>query len=264
MPNALVIRAAGINCDIEVMRGLAEAGAQTRLEHLDQLIRDPAPLRVADIIVFPGGFSFGDDVASGRIFAMHVRERLWSPMRDAIERGACVAGICNGFQVIVQIGLLPGPIAGQAWGDAPPAPTLSLARNSGARYIDTWVGLDANPASRCVWTRGWSDLPEEVRMLPCGHGEGRLTAAAETLDALESRGQVALRYARDVNGSSRAIAGVCDATGRIFGLMPHPDRFLAWNRHPFWTRLDPARRSGIAPGQMIFANAVEAAARMPV
>ncbi|MCC6284404.1 MAG: phosphoribosylformylglycinamidine synthase subunit PurQ [Phycisphaerales bacterium] len=264
MPSALVIRAAGINCDVEVMRGLTEAGASARLAHLDALIRDPAPIERADIIVFPGGFSFGDDVASGRIFAMHVRERLWGPLRGAIERGACIAGICNGFQVIVQIGLLPGPGPGQAWGPEAPAPTLSLARNSGARYIDTWVGLDAAPGSPCVWTRGWGDLADDVRMLPCGHGEGRLTAEASTLDALEARGHVVLRYRQDVNGSARGIAGVCDASGRIFGLMPHPDRFLAWNRHPYWTRLDAQVRRGRAPGQMIFANAVEAATRMPV
>lgn len=265
MPNALVIRAAGTNCDVEVMRGLEMAGATCDLVHLERLAENPTPLEKADIIILPGGFSYGDDIASGRIFAMHLREHLWAPLREALTRGACVAGICNGFQAMVQVGLLPGPGAGEPWPETAPAQKLALTVNEKARYADVWTRIVVERSSPCVWTRGFEEYADDVMMLPCGHGEGRLTAADEAvLDDLEARNLVALRYGENFNGSARSIAGVCDASGRVFGLMPHPDRYLDWNRHPFWTRLESGVKKGMPPGARLFANAVEATARMAV
>ncbi len=269
MPLALVIRAPGTNCDREVCRGLELAGATTRLIHVEALIRDPGALGSADIIAFPGGFSYGDDVASGRIFALKLREKLYPALRDAAQRGCPMIGVCNGFQVLVQVGLLPGPMAaGPAaveWPATPPAQTLALCQNQGARYLCRWVDLAYEPESVCLWTRGLAGLAADAdsrrafHMLPVGHGEGRLAAASPAvISALESCGQVAVRYRDNFNGSEGAVAGVCDASGRIFGLMPHPDRFLDWTRHPAWTRLPEAVRSGPTPGMMMFRNAVEA------
>lgn len=265
MPNALVIRAPGTNCDQEVCHGFELAGASTTLVHIDSLLRDFSPLARADLIAFPGGFSYGDDVASGRIFAMKLRERLYSSLRDAAHRGVPMIGICNGFQVLVQVGLLPGP-SGATWPERPPAQTLALSDNKDARYMCRWVEVAYEANSACIWTKGLSDLgvDDESRAanhtLPVGHGEGRLSALSPAIiEQLERQGQVAVRYADNFNGSEGAIAGVCDPTGRIFGLMPHPDRFLAWTRHPFWTRLSPRERSGDTPGLKMFKNAVEVA-----
>ncbi|MBX3363404.1 MAG: phosphoribosylformylglycinamidine synthase subunit PurQ [Phycisphaeraceae bacterium] len=266
MVKALVIRAAGTNCDHEVMRGFELAGAKAERVHLNRLIEEPQRIDDFDIIMLPGGFAHGDDIASGRIFAMHLRERLYEPLYRAVARGACIGGICNGFQVLVQVGLVPGPLEGERLSsEAPPPQRLSLTVNQHARYMDCWTPMMIESASRCVWTRGLEEYPAETMRFPSGHGEGRLAADSEaTLDALERHGQVALRYGENFNGSARAIAGVCDLSGRIFGMMPHPDRFLDWNRHPFWTRLPRSVRRGPTPGLRLFLNGVEAASRATV
>jgi phosphoribosylformylglycinamidine synthase len=277
MPTALVIRAAGTNCDAEVCHGFQLAGATPELIHLDALIREPRRLDSADIVAFPGGFSYGDDVASGRIFAMKLRERLWPALAHAAARQCPMIGICNGFQVLVQVGLLPGPEAPALWQtDAPPAQSLALTYNAGDRYVCRWVPVAYDAKSPCIWTRRLAEFEREanaaaaheidagrgeafVQQLPVGHGEGRLVGNTPgVLDALEANGQVPIRYLDNYNGSERAIAGVCDLTGRIFGLMPHPDRFLHWNRYQSWTRLAPSIRSGDTPALRMFRNAVEA------
>jgi phosphoribosylformylglycinamidine synthase len=263
MPNALVIRAAGTNCDTELVRAFTLAGATVRTEHLDRLTAEPDALDEFDLIAFPGGFSYGDDIASGRIFAMRARERLYPALRRAIERGCPILGVCNGFQVLVQVGLLPGA-AGEWPQDRPPEQTVALTENSGARFVDRWVGVKPEPGSVCVWTRGLDGDADAMR-LPVAHGEGRLvTGSPAVLAELEASGRVALRYADNYNGSQNAIAGICDGSGLIFGLMPHPERYLDWSRHPYWTRLPEDVRRGTTPGLRIFQNAVEAAARMPV
>lgn len=263
MAKALVIRAAGTNCDAELCRAFTLAGAQARLLHLNALLADPARLDDFDVIGFPGGFSYGDDVASGRIFAMKVRERLYPSLRAAVQRGCPIIGVCNGFQVLVQVGLLPGPSGGDWPADHPPAQVCALTDNRDARFHDRWVGVSYEPESVCVWTRGLADLraTPDALMLPVAHGEGRFVAASPAvLGALEAGGQVALRYTDNFNGSEGGIAGVCDASGRVFGLMPHPERFLDWSRHPYWTRLPRDLTAGQAPGLQIFRNAIEAAA----
>jgi phosphoribosylformylglycinamidine synthase subunit PurQ / glutaminase len=264
MPKALVIRTAGTNCDAEMLRAFQMAGAEAELVHLDRLIADPARLEGYDLYGFPGGFSYGDDIASGRVFAMKIRERLYPALREAAIRGCPMIGACNGFQVLVQVGLLPGPAQGERWPEnAPPTQTVALTDNQDARFHDRWVGIRFEP-SVCIWTKGLAEGPDPevnrlINQLPVAHGEGRLvTAAASILPTLERAGQIAARYTDNYNGSEGAIAGICDASGRIFGLMPHPERYLDWTRHPFWTRLDPKLRTGATPGLQMFQNAVEA------
>lgn len=263
MPRAMVIRAAGTNCEQEMLRGFAMGGAIPELWHVDALIADPQRLEAFDLVGLPGGFSFGDDIASGRIFAMKLRERLYPALRGAIERGTPMIGACNGFQVLVQVGLLPGPERGGAWPQEPPAQRVALTDNQDARFQDRWVGVAYDPASVCVWTRGLDEAfgarQGDASMLPVAHGEGRLVAQDDgVLDELERQGQVAVRYRDNFNGSSRAIAGICDPTGLVFGLMPHPERFLTWQHHPYWTRLTGDVREGVTPGLMMFRNAVSA------
>ncbi len=248
MPTALVIRTAGTNCDQELLRAFELAGAETKLAHLEALVKDPSPIEKADLIGFPGGFSYGDDVASGRIFAMHTKLGLMESLRGAIDRGASVIGICNGFQVLVQTGLLPG-IEGRR---------VALTGNAGGSFISDWFGVDFDKGSRCVWTRGLEDEARDTCVLPIAHGEGCFVADEITSKKLADNGQVALRYTDDVNGSVDRIAGICDPTGRVFGLMPHPERFLDWNRHPAWTRLGAEALAREPIGLRMFRNAVEA------
>jgi phosphoribosylformylglycinamidine synthase len=265
MSKALIIRTAGTNCDAEMCRAFEMAGARSELIHLDRLIEEPQRLEDFDLFGFPGGFSYGDDIASGRVFAMKIRERLYPALRQAVLRGCPMIGACNGFQVLVQVGLLPGPSAGETWPEgAAPAQRVALTDNQDARFHDRWVGVEFEPSSVCIWTRGLGEQMDEataraIRQLPVAHGEGRLVASDKSvLKAMEQAGQVVLRYTDNYNGSEDAIAGICDASGRILGLMPHPERYLDWTRHPYWTRLDASVRKGVTPGLRMFINAVEA------
>ncbi len=276
-PRALIIRTAGTNCDAEMVRAFEMAGAAASLVHVDRLIADPAQVDAFDLIGFPGGFSYGDDIASGRILAMKLRERLYPALRDAARRGCPMIGACNGFQVLVQVGLLPGPNRGPgaspgsgdtAWPeDSAPTQTTSLSFNSGGRFIDNWVRVKTVAESPCIWTQGLNEAfashADETMRLPIAHGEGRfVTANAAVLKDLRDNGQIALTYVDNPNGSEADIAGICDASGRIFGLMPHPERYLDWTLHPFWTRLGASVRQGPTPGLMMFQNAVRAVQRL--
>lgn len=269
-PRALVIRTAGTNCDAEMVRAFEMAGAEVSLVHVDRLIGDPSQIESFDLMGFPGGFSYGDDIASGRILAMKLRERLYPALRDAARRGCPMIGACNGFQVLVQVGLLPGPRAREDWPeDAAPAQTTALSFNAGGRFIDTWVRVKPMPGSPCIWTEGlaerFSANADATMRLPIAHGEGRfVTSDKAVLKDLMLGGQIALTYVDNPNGSEADIAGICDPSGRIFGLMPHPERYLDWTRHPFWTRLPEHVSSGPTPGLMMFQNAVRAVERVRV
>ncbi|MGP1272855.1 MAG: phosphoribosylformylglycinamidine synthase subunit PurQ [Phycisphaerales bacterium] len=250
-PEALIVRTAGTNCDTELARAFELAGAAPRLIHLDTLCRDPAPLDRARLIGFPGGFSYGDDVASGRIFAMRVRHALADPIRRAVAGGACVIGVCNGFQVLVQAGLLPGIEPGFR--------RAALLVNSQGRFVDDWVPIRAEEHSPCVWTRRLaSEDHPAFSVLPVANGEGRFFAEPDAVQEMQQRGLIALRYAEPFNGSVGDIAGICDPTGRIFGLMPHPERYLEWSRHPRWPTLPGSHRDRRPIGLRMFENAVEA------
>jgi phosphoribosylformylglycinamidine synthase len=258
MPTALIILAAGINCDEELAEAFSLAGARVEAIHLNRLLARPDLVDDHDLIGLPGGFSFGDAVAAGRIAAQLMRRALYPALRRAIERGVPMIAPCNGFQIAVQIGLLPGPPRGAAWPEEPPVPTVGLAANRTARFVDRWVRVEY-PESRCIWTRNL-DFDRERALLPVAHGEGRfLVDHPETFRQLEREGQIVVRYAGDddPNGSLGGVAGICDESGLVFGLMPHPERYTRWTHHPFWTRLPDAARRGDPPGLAIFRNAVE-------
>jgi phosphoribosylformylglycinamidine synthase subunit PurQ / glutaminase len=252
-PRAIVIRAPGTNCDEETAHAWQRAGAAVETWHVNRLIEDPAALDRFQILTIPGGFSYGDDLGAGRILATRIGIILGDALRRFRDRGGLVLGICNGFQVLVRSGLLPGG----------PAPCLTtLAHNDSGRFEARWVRLGARPGlSPFVSFNDPIDLP-------VAHGEGKfLTAEPAALDRLEQNGQVVLWYAdkggrptleypANPNGSARGIAGASDPTGRIFGLMPHPERFVDSWQHPQWTR-----RRGQQPaegdGMRIFRSAVE-------
>lgn len=249
-PRALVLRAPGTNCDNETCHAFERAGAIPRRVHVNALAERPAIADDHQILCIPGGFSYGDDIASGRIFALELRTRLGDLLARFRDRGGVVLGICNGFQVLMQTGMLVP--------DGQGAARASLTHNTTGRFTDRWIHLRAVPG-RCPLLQGL-DQPFE---LPVAHGEGRFVArSAADLAELDADGRLVLRYAVDAggassnpNGSQHDVAGVCDATGRVLGLMPHPERFLDATQHPAWNgRLDgDAAGAGLA----LFANAVK-------
>ena len=246
-PKALILRAAGINRDVDLVRAFELAGAETQLVHLHTLIEQPALIEACDILAFPGGFSYGDDIAAGRILANRIRHQLIGAVRAHVAAGKPVIGICNGFQVLVKTGLLPGF---ESDGESPQR--ITLTDNALPRFVNKWVELKVEANTRCVWTRGIETID-----CPIAHGEGRLVAPADVLDQLEAGGQVALRYASNPNGSDRDIAGICDPTGLVFGLMPHPEDNIHPTHHTNWTRgADVTSTSGLR----LFENAVRYAA----
>ena len=216
-PRVLILRTAGTNCDRELAAGFRLAGGEPEVVHLNRVLAEPSMLDQADILALPGGFSYGDDIAAGRIFATRLTHDLRAPLERLVTRGVPILGICNGFQVLVKAGLLPDP---SAW-----TQQVSLVDTRRGRFDTRWVDLEAPADSRCIWTRG---LPPRF-LMPAANAEGRFVAPPEVLAALEANGQVALRYAvgtagAEGNGSDGNIAGICDASGRVFGLMPHPER----------------------------------------
>jgi phosphoribosylformylglycinamidine synthase I len=252
-PRALVLRGPGTNCDHETAHAFERAGGLSRRVHVQALAEKPTVLDDFQIFCIPGGFSYGDDIASGRILALELGQRLGEALRQFHDRGGLILGICNGFQVLLQTGLL---LAGPDDGSSRQA---TLAHNTSGRFVDCWVHLQAK-AGRCVFLQGLSRFE-----LPVAHAEGRFVTSTESaLEVFDRAGQLVLRYADDdagrptnPNGSARDVAGVCDPTGRILGLMPHPERFIEATQHPAWMgRLDPAAE---AAGLAVFRNAVRAA-----
>jgi len=249
-PRALVLRAPGTNCDHETAHAFERAGAIARRVHVRALAEKPALVHDFQILCIPGGFSYGDDIASGRIFALELALRLGDALRAFRDRGGLVLGICNGFQVLLQTGLLMA--------DAEGRPRAALAHNRSGRFIDHWVRLEVHGAT-CPFLHGLVNPFE----LPVAHGEGRfVTTSPADLAAFDTRGQLVLRYAADPtgrstnpNGAAADVAGACDPTGRVFGLMPHPERFIDATQHPAWSgRLDG---SAVGAGLAVFANAVK-------
>ncbi len=257
MTRALVLRAAGVNCERETLLALEQAGARPDLLHVQQLTDSPARLDEYALLVLPGGFSYGDDIAAGRVLGFELRCFLGEALAGFVARGGYVLGVCNGFQVLVDTGLLEGVSA------RPHDRTIALTANVSGHYECRWVTLRNEP-SACGWLDAGSLWPT-----PVAHGEGRLMfKSVEALERLRHRGQIALRYVTRSggaarypelpNGSTDAIAGLCDPTGRVFGLMPHPERNVApWN-HPHWTRSAP-RPSG--EGLEFYRRLVAAAGR---
>jgi len=233
MVRALVVRTAGTNTEVETVVACDRAGFKTDLLHVNRLVEKPESFREYDCFIVPGGFSYGDDLGSGRVFANELRLRLLDPVRDFVKAGKLVLGICNGFQVLVKSGLLPDPLA-----DGPPSVTLTY--NESGRFQDQWVKLKA-VSGKCAWIGEGETLETAIT-----HGEGRFVAPAATLDRLEAAGQVVLKYVDgNPNGSLRDIAGICDPTGRVLGLMPHPEKHLDSTNHPRWTRRGDQRPDGL-------------------
>ena len=239
-------------------------GARPQQIHLLDVLNGNGAPRLADfpILTFVGGFAFGDHLGAGFVFANKIRWRLYDQLLEFIEGGGLALGICNGFQTMVRLGLLPG-----LDGDYR-TPRSTLAPNVRLGYRDAWIRLRFDPSSPCVWTRSLDEMD-----LPTRHGEGKFLAESEELlDRLEQAGQVVARYVgpdgrcteewpHNPNGSPRGVAGVCDPSGRLFGLMPHPDAYLYPFHHPHWHRRRrenrlPAEGEGLA----IFRNGVDAAA----
>jgi phosphoribosylformylglycinamidine synthase len=221
-----VVTGFGINADDELVSAFRYVGSRAEKVHIRDLMDQPDTLLSYDILALPGGFSYGDHLGSGKVFAGLLKRNLRQPLEDFAASGKLIIGICNGFQVLVKTGILPNRSG--TW-----EPEVSLIHNDSGKFIDRWVGLRFNPRSPCVWTAGlhWCELP--IR-----HGEGKfITVESGTLSRLVEEQLVAVTYDPDnPNGSEGNVAGICDPSGRIFGLMPHPEAFLFPENHPRWTR----------------------------
>jgi phosphoribosylformylglycinamidine synthase I len=235
-PKALVLYGYGLNCDWETQFALNKAGADAVRVHTSDLLANPAMLWDYHLLAVPGGFSWGDEHGAGVILALRLKLALGQALQEFVQAGRLVIAICNGFQILVNLGLLPNlpDRAGER--------LVGLIPNDCGNFRDAWVHLKVNPDSPCVFTRGL-DLFE----LPVRHGEGKFYAAPEVLSTLQQNGQIVLQYAlptgeiaggrfpENPNGSALDIAGICDATGLVLGLMPHPEAHITPYQHPTWT-----------------------------
>ena len=249
----IILRAAGINCDLETEHAWSTVGVRADRIHVNRLIENPALLSEYQILTIPGGFSYGDDVAAGKIFANQLRYRVHGALQEFQATGKLVLGICNGFQVLLKAGVLVRDAAAEN----PPA---TLAWNASGKFEDRWVNLKVR-GDRCVFLRGIDAL-----YLPVAHAEGKfVTRDAAALERLVAEGRIVLTYdglsgsgggvvpyPDNPNGSQANVAAVRDETGRVLGLMPHPERHIARTHHPRWTRGE-----GTEPGDglRVFENA---------
>jgi phosphoribosylformylglycinamidine synthase len=247
--NVLILSGYGLNCDHETAHAFRLAGASPRFVHINSLIKGEARLEDFHIMVFIGGFSWADDHGAGVVQAVRLKTHIGDKILDFVDRGNLILGICNGFQALVNFGLLPG------FDQNYTRRCLAVTYNDCGNFRDQWVHLKTHPDSACVFTRGIDSAEFPVR-----HGEGKFYAAEDTLARLFENNQVALQYARpdgklaqgsfpyNPNGSLDDIAGICDPTGRIFGLMPHPEAYNHWTNHPDWARRrEMAKRQGRSP-----------------
>ena len=255
----LIITGYGLNCEAESKYAWELAGAQPELVHFSDLLAQPAKLQDFAALMFIGGFAYGDHMTSGHVFALRAKHRLSGELAKFIREGKLILGACNGFQIMVKLGLLPG-LDNDYF-----TQTLSIIQNDCGAFQDRWVRLRFESVSPCVFTRGLDFID-----LPVRHGEGKVfTLDKKLLRRLEDSGCVPCRYAdpksgeatqefpHNPNGALNAIAGLCDPTGRVFGLMPHPEAYLYPENHPHW---DLQKLRGTLPAQgqglSIFRNAV--------
>jgi phosphoribosylformylglycinamidine synthase subunit PurQ / glutaminase len=256
-PRVIILRAPGTNCDAETAFAFQQAGAAVSSVHVKALCESPAQLQEYSILALPGGFSYGDDLGSGTVLANELTQTLLEPFKRFVERGGLVIGICNGFQILVRTGFLPG-LSYRKGGDVPAA---TLTFNDSQRFEDRWVQLRVEP-SQSPFLEGEAG---RVLTFPVAHGEGKFVARdADTLQRIEEGKQVAFRYVgssdgrpkypENPNGAQNDIAGVTDETGRVLGLMPHPERHVLPWQHPRWTREGLKKE---ADGLFLFRNAVK-------
>ena len=263
--SALILTGYGLNCDNETAHAFELAGAAAVRVHINTVIAGGVDLDRFQIMVFGGGFSWGDDHGAGVIQAVRMKTHIGDKIQEFIAKGNVVIGICNGFQTLVNLGLLPGLDNDYT------TRSVAVTYNDCGNFRDAWVTLRPNPDSNCIFTSGLGALE-----LPVRHGEGKFMTDSETLERLIVNNQIALQYAQpdgtpagqafpfNPNGSVYDIAGICDPSGRIFGLMPHPEAFNHWTNHPDWTRRKARQRDtrdwfdpGPTPGIQLLQNAVD-------
>lgn len=265
---ALILRAPGINRDEDAAAAIELVGGRPERVHVNRVVQGAVRLDDYALLIIPGGFSYGDHLGAGKLLAVDLAHRLGDDLRAFVDDGRPVLGICNGFQVLVKAGILPNMTTDDrslTTDSKGPSVVATLTDNLSGKFECRWVRLAADPHSRCVFTRGL----EQTIEVPVAHGEGRFVARDEqVLAALRERGQVALRYISadgssaypaNPNGSDDAIAGVCNPTGNVLGLMPHPEDAILPTQHPRWSR-EPRRVEG--DGLIIFRNAVRYAQQM--
>ncbi|HEY2826464.1 MAG TPA: phosphoribosylformylglycinamidine synthase subunit PurQ [Pirellulales bacterium] len=262
-PRILILRAPGTNCDVETSYAFQRAGGQPEILHVRRVLESPSRLDDFQVLCVPGGFSYGDDIASGRIFGVQLQHHLSDAMQKFKSAGKLILGICNGFQALVKCGLLDES-------DPKDVPPATLAWNLSGKFEHRWVklGVDGN---KCVFLAGI-----EKMYVPVKHGEGRFVARDESaLAKLQREGRLPLRYLPlhngdaasekiafdqfvpypdNPNGAQANVAGMCDATGHVFGLMPHPELHIDPTQHPRWTR---GEAGDFGDGLRLFQNAVQ-------
>jgi len=260
MVRVLVLTGYGINCEEETAYAFQLAGARAEIVHINDLIDGYKSLSRYQILAFPGGFSYGDDIGSGYAFANRIKNNFWEEIRDFIRKDRLIIGICNGFQIMVNLGLLPA-LEGR-YGER----RVALTYNQSARYLVRWVDLEVK--NKTPWLRKIKRI-----CLPIAHGEGRFFASSRVLERLAKEKLIALKYIRgeicryqglraNPNGSLRDIAGITDKSGRLLGLMPHPERVVFFHHLPHWPWLkERFKRSGekiprLGPGLQLFRNGV--------
>lgn len=261
--NVLVLSGYGLNCEEETLHAFEYVGLQGQIRHINDLIDAPQELDNVQVLVVPGGFSYGDDTGSGNAFAQKMKLALWEPLKRFVERDTLTLGICNGCQIIANLGLIPA--RGGNYGERLVAVTHNLTARYNCRWVDLKVEQNNSP-----WLDGVSAMH-----VPVAHGEGRFMMEEAVLKALTEKGQVALTYARpdgtpangefpfNPNGSMADIAGMSDETGRVLALMPHPERgMFTWQRDDYDRLKDKAQRENQnlpeeADGLALFRNAAD-------
>ncbi len=247
-PRVLVLAGDGINCEAETAQAFRMAKFEVDVKHLNDLVLERVGLdtlsRQYGVLALPGGFSFGDDLTSGKVLALKIQHKLGWDLPIYASRGGLVIGICNGFQALIRMGIFGREV--------------SITHNAQGKFLNKWVRITPS-GNRCIWLKGLGTID-----LPVRHGEGRIIFAsdrrAETLEKMERQGKTCLKYEENPNGSEERLAGLCDPSGRIFGLMPHPEAFVRWSSHPSWTA-QPARASAPGQGLALFENAYLEATR---
>lgn len=242
----LVLTGDGINCENETALAFRETGVSARIIHIFDLIDSPELLEEAHILALPGGFSFGDEIGSGQILALKIKYSLGEELKKFIDSKKLIIGICNGFQALVRLGLLPAPFSKRE---------MSLTHNRQGHFVNRWVDVNI-PVSKCVWTQ---KMMRQKISLPIRHGEGKIVFGGDQIkqeaiyQTLVNQEQIVLTYVDDVNGSYQKIAGVCDPSGRILGLMPHPEAAIS-----AWLNPSGTDKSGaVGVGSSFFESGVE-------
>lgn len=251
---AIIIRTAGTNCDYELKSAFEMCGAEAERIHINELIANKNKILSYDILAVPGGFSYGDDIASGKILSNEIKNKLGDNVKKFALSGKPIIGICNGFQILAKMGLLPKPEKFEQ--------ISTLSYNDSNKFECRWVYLKTEKKqgdTKCIWTKGIPD----VISLPVAHGEGKFIADEKVLKEIEEKSQVVFRYCdkdgsrtqypKDPNGSMNAIAGICNEKGNVFGLMPHPERYVYALQHPAREGCDGV----YGWGKQIFQNAID-------